>query len=269
MPFHLKLAGPTKIMTKVDIWVERLVMLSVAISYTSVFIYLIIKRADRSKTINAIFLSAILFGSINFVQSLVNKCYTMSWCYDLDAVGLLFSGLYHWLVSWIYLKAAIEMPFYFNIGLYVKDQTVVAKLQKSRKYLNIIFWANIALMIIVLIVELILEWFSKYEAFGYFLLSMIFFEITIFLLTVCISLVKIYKTINHIPELRINRIIMCLHFSLMILLSVAFFAEYVEYFGFSRGWINIKRNVLTLSILFCIKTILLGGIYALLLYMLV
>jgi len=60
---------------------------------------------------------------------------------------------------------------------------------------------------------------------------MIFIEVTIFLVTIVIALYRIFKTLHAIPELRANKMLLCVHFWLVLLLSLSLLFEYFEYFG--------------------------------------
>lgn len=117
-------------------------------------------------------------------------------------------------------------------------------------------------------VLIIIEYWSKaYKAFSTVLLTIVFVEIAIFIVTILVALIRIRRTIKRIPELRVNRCLMCLHLALSFIFSILFVIEYIVFATMAAGGINRTREKV-LSSLFIMKQCVGLFIYELILYML-
>ena len=110
---------PKSLLNSFDIWVLRVTMFLIAISYMVMYIYLKIKVERKVRKIDGLFLLAVVYSTSVLVISFSHKCYHYSICYDLDLLAVLANGLFHWFVCWLYVKAAVEMPFLFKLALYI------------------------------------------------------------------------------------------------------------------------------------------------------
>ena len=74
-------------------------------------------------------------------------------------------GMFHWMVSFIYLKASVELPFLFNIGFYAQDLIVIKRLQRRQKMMAVVFIVNTSLMILTALVLFCFAYLTKFELF--------------------------------------------------------------------------------------------------------
>lgn len=119
------------------------------------------------------------------------------------------------------------------------------------------------------VVLIIIEYWSKaYHEFSTVLLVIVFVEIAIFIVTILVALIRIRRTIKNIPELRVNRLLMCLHLALSFIFSILFVIEYIVFATMAAGEINRAKRRKALSSLFIMKQCVGLMIYELLLYML-
>jgi hypothetical protein len=89
------------------------------------------------------------------------------------------------------------------------------------------------------------------------------------LATISFALVRIYKTIWKISELRVNRVLMLLHLGMFLAFAVLFLIEYAVYFNLAFTKAIVENNIEFLSILFILKQTFGLAIYLLLLFMLI
>lgn len=89
------------------------------------------------------------------------------------------------------------------------------------------------------------------------------------LATISFALVRIYKTIWKISELRVNRVLMLLHLGMFLAFAVLFLIEYAVYFNLVFTKAIVENNIEFLSILFILKQTFGLAIYLLLLFMLI
>lgn len=116
-------------MTPGDLWVLRIAMSTILVSYISMFIYLRIKKKRKLDRIDTLFLMAFLYSSIILGISFYTKCNHYSWCFIADLIAIDANGIFHWIVAWTYLKASIEMPFLFKLALYLEDPETRSKIK--------------------------------------------------------------------------------------------------------------------------------------------
>jgi heme/copper-type cytochrome/quinol oxidase subunit 2 len=176
-------------------------------------------------------------------------------------------------MSWIYLKASIEVPFLFQVGLYVKDNSTVVTIRKQHRLINIVFWTNIAFLLISTILLIIIEHVGNkdksYDTYDNILLVTTFIEIIVILATISFALIRIYRAIWKIKELRVNKALMLLHLLMFMIYTALFTLECVVYFNLAFKKADATEEVGLLSSLFIIKLIIGTSIYFLLLFMLV
>ena len=74
-------------------------------------------------------------------------------------------GLFHWVVSLIYLKASLELSFLFNIGFYMEDPNVLRQLQRRQKGIWVAFIMNTIAIISTAVVLSFMAYMYKFELF--------------------------------------------------------------------------------------------------------
>jgi len=88
-------------------------MLIIALCFTATLIYLILRVKNRYRKADWILVLAIVYALLNLFVSFFKNCDNTHICYDLSLLAVLCSGLFHWILCWMYLKASIEVPFFF------------------------------------------------------------------------------------------------------------------------------------------------------------
>jgi hypothetical protein len=144
-------------MTKLDLWFWRADMLVIASCFTATLVYLMLRVKNRYRKADWILVLAILYAVLNISVSFFQDCANTHLCYDMTLLAVLCSGLFHWIMCWMYLKASIEVPFFFQVGLYLKDKETMVTIRKQHNKINVLFWVNIAFLLISTIVLITIE----------------------------------------------------------------------------------------------------------------
>lgn len=262
--------NPNVLMTIFDIWFLRVAMFVIFVSYAGTLVYLKIKVAPKPQKIDGLFILAMTYSGIILAITFMEYCPEHDWCYSLDLFSIVANGFFHWIVCWLYLQASIEMPFLFKLSLYMDDPSTVQTIARKKKIINWVFWGNNLYLLLVTCTELLIERFTvAYNLYRTVLLSAVFFEITLYLVTITFALLRIYRTIWDIAELSVNKALMMLHLVLFALFAILFLFEYIVFVGILFGWMEPGEQIKILSALFILKTTVGVSIYLLLLFMIV
>lgn len=259
---------PTAEMPTYDLWVLRVAMAIIFVSFAISLIYLRVKKRRKLDKIDTLFVMAFLYSSIVFFISFYKKCVMYSWCYILDLLAIDANGVFHWVVAWTYLKASVEMPFLFKLSLYLEEALIREKIKVQQTRIRHLFWGNIILIALLNLVLVIIEYGPKnYSLYSTILVVGVFFEITIFIITILVALIRIRRTIKDIPELKVNRCLMAMHLALSFIFSILFVIEYIVFVEMGVNPQDKPKRNKILSAIFIMKQFVGLLIYELLLYM--
>jgi hypothetical protein len=91
----------------------------------------------------------------------------------------------------------------------------------------------------------------------------------VILATISFALLRIYRAIWKIKELRVNKALMFLHLLMFLTFTMLFILEFIVYFDLILNNVEANKEIGLLNTLFILKLIVGTSIYLLLLFMLV
>ena len=68
-----------------------------------------------------------------------------------QSISYSFDNLFHWIACFIYIKAAVVLPYLFDKNFYIDNFQIVKDYRKTQSWLRIVNWMNIGIILICMI----------------------------------------------------------------------------------------------------------------------
>ena len=139
-----------------------------------------------------------------------------------------FDNLFHWIACFIYLKAALVLPYLFNKNFYTDNEEIMQQYNQTNKRLKYLNWVNNALISLGFI-EVIPTLVAPNKGAMFYLVSSIALELQLFFScgAMVYALWRIKNSMSLMQNILPRKNLMITHVTLMVLIVVTALGFYI------------------------------------------